>query len=48
MYDKRLKKFEEFQALHFEEGAFVTPSPWDAGTARILTCWDFLPLRRQA
>jgi hypothetical protein len=26
MYDKRLKKFEEFKALHFEEGAFVTPA----------------------
>ncbi|MEK6204508.1 MAG: isocitrate lyase/phosphoenolpyruvate mutase family protein [Amylibacter sp.] len=44
MYDERLKKFEGFKALHFEEGAFVTPNPWDAGTARILTMLGFSAL----
>jgi len=38
---ERLKKFERFKALHFAEGAFVIPNPWDAGTARILTTLGF-------
>ncbi len=41
MDDEQIKKFERFKALHFAEGAFVIPNPWDAGTARILTTMGF-------
>ncbi|MEH6361304.1 MAG: isocitrate lyase/phosphoenolpyruvate mutase family protein [Amylibacter sp.] len=44
MDDLRLKKFEQFKALHFGEEAFVIPNPWDAGTARILTTLGFAAL----
>jgi 2-methylisocitrate lyase-like PEP mutase family enzyme len=41
MNNVRLRKFEQFKALHFGEEAFVIPNPWDAGTARILTAMGF-------
>lgn len=34
----------EFRRLHEEEGAFVIPNPWDAGTARILASMGFRAL----
>jgi len=34
-------KFERFKSLHFQDGAFVIPNPWDAGSARILTAIGF-------
>ncbi len=34
-------KAEQFRALHARPVAFVIPNPWDAGTARILTCLGF-------
>lgn len=34
-------KYERFRALHWDDGAFVMPNPWDAGTARILTQMGF-------
>ena len=30
-----------FRALHQQEGAFIIPNPWDAGTARILAVLGF-------
>ena len=33
-----------FRALHNEEGAFVIPNPWDAGTARLLASLGFKAL----
>jgi 2-methylisocitrate lyase-like PEP mutase family enzyme len=30
-----------FRALHERAGAFITPNPWDVGTARILTALGF-------
>ena len=44
MDDERLRKFEQFKALHFGDRAFVIPNPWDAGTARILTTLGFSAL----
>lgn len=44
MDDERLRKFEQFKALHFDDKAFVIPNPWDAGTARILTALGFSAL----
>ncbi len=35
------EKGERFRALHARPGAFVTPNPWDAGTARILSGLGF-------
>ncbi|MGF1628791.1 MAG: oxaloacetate decarboxylase [Kiloniellaceae bacterium] len=35
---------EKFRALHREEGAFVIPNPWDAGTARLLASLGFKAL----
>ena len=32
---------EAFRALHANEGAFIMPNPWDAGTARILAAMGF-------
>ena len=40
----QLEKFEKFKALHFGEGAFVVPNPWDAGSARILSGLGFKAL----
>ena len=34
-------KGEIFRALHEQEGAFIIPNPWDAGTARILAALGF-------
>ncbi|AUH33990.1 isocitrate lyase/PEP mutase family protein [Paracoccus tegillarcae] len=34
-------KFERFKALHFNDGAFVMPNPWDAGSARLLASLGF-------
>lgn len=34
-------KFERFKSLHFQEGAFVIPNPWDAGSTRILAAIGF-------
>nr|WP_298863219.1 isocitrate lyase/phosphoenolpyruvate mutase family protein [uncultured Sulfitobacter sp.] len=35
------EKFARFKALHEQDGAFVMPNPWDAGSARILTAAGF-------
>ena len=37
----RIKKFNQFKALHERSGIFIIPNPWDAGTARILTALGF-------
>jgi len=34
-------KFERLKALHYGDGAFVVPNPWDAGSARLLTSLGF-------
>tara|TARA_R110002049_G_scaffold41628_2_gene125127 strand:- start:2297 stop:3136 length:840 start_codon:yes stop_codon:yes gene_type:complete len=39
--DRQQAKFERFKALHEQDGAFVMPNPWDAGSARILTAMGF-------
>lgn len=33
----QLEKFEQFQALHARDSAFVIPNPWNGGTARMLS-----------
>src|SRR5256885_11235735 len=38
------EKAERFQALHKGPGAFVTPNPWDGGSARILAGLGFQAL----
>jgi 2-methylisocitrate lyase-like PEP mutase family enzyme len=35
------EKTARFRALHEQEGAFIIPNPWDAGTARILASIGF-------
>jgi 2-methylisocitrate lyase-like PEP mutase family enzyme len=35
------EKHRVFRSLHEQEGAFVIPNPWNAGTARILTALGF-------
>lgn len=35
------EKHRLFRSLHEQEGAFVIPNPWNAGTARILTALGF-------
>jgi 2-methylisocitrate lyase-like PEP mutase family enzyme len=35
---------ETFRALHEQEGAFIIPNPWDAGTSRILAALGFKAL----
>lgn len=35
------EKFERLKALHAQDGAFVIPNPWDAGSARLLTSLGF-------
>ncbi|MEL6978739.1 MAG: isocitrate lyase/phosphoenolpyruvate mutase family protein [Pseudomonadota bacterium] len=35
------EKFERFEALHHRQSAFMTPNPWDAGSARLLTGLGF-------
>lgn len=37
-------KAEQFRALHEQDGAFIIPNPWDAGTARILAALGFKAL----
>lgn len=39
--DPQETRFERFKSLHFQEGAFVIPNPWDAGSARILAAVGF-------
>jgi 2-methylisocitrate lyase-like PEP mutase family enzyme len=39
--DDQVAKYERFKLLHFQDGAFVIPNPWDAGSARILTAMGF-------
>ncbi|MEX0306116.1 MAG: oxaloacetate decarboxylase [Ruegeria sp.] len=34
-------KFQSFKDLHTQEGAFVIPNPWDAGSARLLESLGF-------
>ncbi|MGH2614776.1 MAG: isocitrate lyase/PEP mutase family protein, partial [Thermomicrobiales bacterium] len=36
-----MSKGAVFRALHEQEGAFIIPNPWDAGTARILDALGF-------
>ena len=36
-----MTKGAAFRALHQQEGAFIIPNPWDAGTARILAALGF-------
>jgi 2-methylisocitrate lyase-like PEP mutase family enzyme len=36
-----MSKGAAFRALHEQEGAFIIPNPWDAGTARILAALGF-------
>ena len=31
-----MKQKSDFRRLHEQEGCFLIPNPWDAGTARIL------------
>jgi 2-methylisocitrate lyase-like PEP mutase family enzyme len=35
------QKAEAFRALHERPGAFITPNPWDAGTAKLLASLGF-------
>ncbi|HEX3130518.1 MAG TPA: isocitrate lyase/phosphoenolpyruvate mutase family protein [Thermoanaerobaculia bacterium] len=35
------EKAAAFRALHFRDGAFIIPNPWDAGTARLLAHLGF-------
>ena len=35
------EKFECLKTLHQQDGAFVIPNPWDAGSARLLTSLGF-------
>ena len=37
----QLEKAEAFRALHARPGAFITPNPWDAGTAKLLAAMGF-------
>ena len=34
-------KAQVFKALHEQDGTFIIPNPWDAGTARLLTSLGF-------
>ncbi|TQV81679.1 isocitrate lyase/PEP mutase family protein [Denitrobaculum tricleocarpae] len=38
------EKIARFRALHEEDGIFVIPNPWDAGTARVLASLGFKAL----
>ncbi|GAB3651934.1 isocitrate lyase/PEP mutase family protein [Glycomyces tarimensis] len=38
------RKAEDFARLHAEDGPFVIPNPWDAGTAKILHAMGFSAL----
>lgn len=35
------EKFTRLKALHAQDGAFIIPNPWDAGSARLLTSLGF-------
>ncbi|MGB5836101.1 MAG: isocitrate lyase/phosphoenolpyruvate mutase family protein [Albidovulum sp.] len=37
----KIDRFEQFRALHHQDGAFIMPNAWDAGTARILSALGF-------
>jgi 2-methylisocitrate lyase-like PEP mutase family enzyme len=39
-----MSKSGAFRALHEQDGAFIIPNPWDAGTARILATLGFKAL----
>ncbi len=39
--DGRAERGAAFRALHFREGAFILPNPWDVGTARLLAHLGF-------
>ncbi|GGJ42339.1 isocitrate lyase/PEP mutase family protein [Deinococcus roseus] len=41
---QQILKGQQFKALHEAPGILVTPNPWDAGTARILTALGFKAL----
>lgn len=41
MPPSQIDKAAAFRALHFRQGAFVMPNPWDAGTARLLASLGF-------
>jgi 2-methylisocitrate lyase-like PEP mutase family enzyme len=41
--EKRQEKAERFRALH-EDGVFVIPNPWDAGSAKVLAALGFQAL----
>jgi 2-methylisocitrate lyase-like PEP mutase family enzyme len=34
-------KFKQLKALHQRDSAFVIPTPWDAGSARLLSSLEF-------
>ena len=40
----QLEKAVRFKALHEQQGTFIIPNPWDAGTARLLTSMGFAAL----
>lgn len=39
-----IARANEFKALHQKPGIFVTPNPWDAGSARVLEAFGFKAL----
>jgi hypothetical protein len=41
MQANQIDKAVEFQRLHTQAGPFVTPNPWDAGSARLLADLGF-------
>ena len=43
-HSTQIQKGEVFKALHESNGIFVTPNPWDAGSAKMLTAIGFKAL----
>ena len=39
-----MKQKSDFRRLHEQEGCFLIPNPWDAGTARILASPEYSAL----
>ena len=39
-----MKQKSDFRRLHEQEGCFLIPNPWDAGTARILASLGYSAL----
>jgi 2-methylisocitrate lyase-like PEP mutase family enzyme len=40
-FDSRAERGATFRALHYRDGAFILPNPWDIGTARLLAHLGF-------